>query len=267
MVMEKVKPQYLYHYTSIESLAMILSTKKIRFNSLNFVDDLQEKENVDFEHIANYILVSCWTDLEEESIPFWNMYTPNMRGVRIKLPYNIFKEYYVDTTGIPSLNPNGLLSALLPKQEVFHNDYWILNPTNYLTKVNYTNSSDLLNPKLESIKNDSYTISIGTIGRYKSENWKFQSEWRFILYAFPTTLNAKKLDAPLDNFREIIKNGEKLPFNSYDVNIQESAFEKMEILLGPKHSLSDKIIVESLLEKFNHNATLKVSSLYGAIKK
>ena len=80
-------------------------------------------------------------------------------------------------------------------------------------------------------------------------------------------MNGKKLDNPLGSLREIIKSGEKLPFNNYDINIQESAFEKMEILLGPKHSLSDKIIVESLLEKFNHNATLKVSSLYGAIKK
>jgi len=37
-----MKPDYLYHYTSIESLAMILSTKKIRFNSLVHVDDLVE---------------------------------------------------------------------------------------------------------------------------------------------------------------------------------------------------------------------------------
>lgn len=32
----------IHHYTSIESLAMILSTRKIRFNRLDRMDDLEE---------------------------------------------------------------------------------------------------------------------------------------------------------------------------------------------------------------------------------
>ena len=32
----------IHHYTNIESLAMILSTRKIRFNRLDRMDDLEE---------------------------------------------------------------------------------------------------------------------------------------------------------------------------------------------------------------------------------
>lgn len=36
--------EYIYHYTSIETLALILQSKKIRFNSLKNVDDINETE-------------------------------------------------------------------------------------------------------------------------------------------------------------------------------------------------------------------------------
>lgn len=34
--------EYLYHYTSIETLALILKNHTIRFNSLDKMDDLQQ---------------------------------------------------------------------------------------------------------------------------------------------------------------------------------------------------------------------------------
>ena len=36
------RPDYLYQYTTIESLALILKTRSMKFNSLAFVDDLEE---------------------------------------------------------------------------------------------------------------------------------------------------------------------------------------------------------------------------------
>ncbi|MBE6746525.1 MAG: hypothetical protein E7558_03645 [Ruminococcaceae bacterium] len=38
------KTEYLYHYTSIETLALILKNRTIRFNSLDKMDDLQEQQ-------------------------------------------------------------------------------------------------------------------------------------------------------------------------------------------------------------------------------
>ena len=37
-------PDVLYHYTSVESLAMILSTKTFRLSPLSALDDLQEEK-------------------------------------------------------------------------------------------------------------------------------------------------------------------------------------------------------------------------------
>lgn len=35
-------PEYLYHYTTVETLALILKNRTIRFRSLDQMDDLQE---------------------------------------------------------------------------------------------------------------------------------------------------------------------------------------------------------------------------------
>ena len=45
--------EYLYHYTNIESLALILKNQTIRFNSLDRMDDLQEKESADIKNIGH----------------------------------------------------------------------------------------------------------------------------------------------------------------------------------------------------------------------
>src|ERR1035437_2087423 len=111
-------PEFLYHYTSIESLAMILSTKKIKFNSLINVDDLIEGQCKEYQDIGQYYFVSSWTDLEEESLPFWNMYTPNMKGVRIKMPSDLFNEYpvsYINNLNIEHWN----LKSIVPQEDIY----------------------------------------------------------------------------------------------------------------------------------------------------
>ena len=86
-------PEYLYHYTSINTLALILSTKSIKLSPLNSVDDLTETLSADEVNFGQYVFVTCWTSDEEESIPFWKMYTPDMTGVRLKFPKKMFQEY------------------------------------------------------------------------------------------------------------------------------------------------------------------------------
>ena len=54
--------EYLYHYTNISSLALILSNRTIRFNSLDKMDDLQEQETADIKNLGQFFYVSSWTD-------------------------------------------------------------------------------------------------------------------------------------------------------------------------------------------------------------
>lgn len=74
---------FLYHYTSIETLALILSNRTFRLNSLDQMDDLQEKETSDIKNIGQFCYISSWTDDETESIPMWKMYSSLDSGVRI----------------------------------------------------------------------------------------------------------------------------------------------------------------------------------------
>ena len=85
--------EYLYHYTNIETLALILKNRTIRFNSLDKMDDLQEQQTSDVKNIGQFCYISSWTDDSTESIPMWNMYASLNLGVRIKLRKNPFKIY------------------------------------------------------------------------------------------------------------------------------------------------------------------------------
>ena len=82
--------EYLYHYTNLSFLAMILKTKTLRLNSLKNTDDAEEVKTKNSEFLGKYCFVSSWTDDENESIPLWNLYTYNMTGIRIKMCKNPF---------------------------------------------------------------------------------------------------------------------------------------------------------------------------------
>ena len=93
--------EYLYHYTNLSSLAMILKTKTLRLNSLKNMDDAEEMKTKNSEYLGKYCFVSSWTDDAKESIPLWGLYTYNMTGVRIKMRKNPFvfeqtKLYYYE---------------------------------------------------------------------------------------------------------------------------------------------------------------------------
>lgn len=50
--------QYLYHYTSIETLALILKNRTIRFNNLQNVDDPEEAETKIWVWLVNIVLLA-----------------------------------------------------------------------------------------------------------------------------------------------------------------------------------------------------------------
>ena len=261
-------PDFLYHYTSIESLAMILSTRKIKFNSLTELDDLTEGNCNDIKSLRKYFFISSWTNIDTESLPFWNMYTPKMKGIRIKMPSDLFNAYLITTNGIKGVKSD-FFKSIVPQNETFKDSFWIL-PTSekYLYEVEYTDECDKLYPNVYSEHGERFTINLNKVGKFKSKHWAFQSEWRFILNIFPIIREQETnedYDLLEDSITSIWK-GKDLPFTDYLVNINEFKFKEMEILLGPKHSESDRIIVESLISKYNPTAKLSISDLHKKIK-
>ena len=273
-------PAFLYHYTDVDKLALILSNETIRFNSLINMDDKQEQMSRDKQNFGRFVFVSSWTDDEKESIPMWRMYTSKGRGVRIKLPANPFRTYEftgADLTKMHSLPPslnftNGTtpFRSIIPISELFVKDYHFFNyPENrQLIKVEYTDDLSLLKPKLLTIAEYGGSINTSLLGRYKNSYWKFQNEWRYRLEFFP--LNMKELsklseveirEKNTKLLEELNSGMVSMPFDYYDLEIDDIAFEKMEVMLAPDISISSKIFVQLLIEKFNPSCSVNPSEL------
>ena len=267
-------PKYLYHYTSIRNLALILKSKKIRLSSLDCVDDVSESTSQDVVNYGKYFFVSCWTSLEEESIPFWHMYTPDMQGVRIKMPLNMFKKHPIKSLPEYGAKAEGEGYFVTPVEELFLKDYKVFpDVPNKFYPVEYTNSPDLLHPRLFELHEDgSKSVRFGRLGKYKSIHWAFQSEWRLRLLIIPgiplpkdLMENKKSMDRYVAESAAFVT-GKELGFNEYFLELDECAFEDMEIMLGPKQNSGDKIIVDSLVKEFNPTAKVMDSVFKGKIQ-
>ena len=124
-------PDYLYHYTSIETLALILANHTFRLTSLDQMDDLQEKEAFDLKNAGQFCYISSWTDDETENIPMWKMYSSLSSGVRIKLKANPFKEFENTPSSISEVthqtvtdNSNGsYLKSIIPIADMLKNGF------------------------------------------------------------------------------------------------------------------------------------------------
>lgn len=248
---------YLYHYTNINSLAMILSNRCIRLNSLKNMDDAEEIITANSKFLGKYCMVSSWTEIEEESVPFWGLYTKNMSGVRIKMQKNPFKIYELRL----SYYKNGKkFQSYCPESILNENSVYLYPSLPFLRKVEYTDNTDLLYPRIfDYIKkkdNGNYDLS-GTpinINKYKRTCWSFQQEWRYGLLFFPHTKDGQlklKLEA----------NADDMPFWYCDLEITEEAFNDIEVMLGPKMTIGDKKIVSCLIDKYCPTATIVESRL------
>ncbi len=270
---------YLYHYTSIESLALILKNRTIRLNPLDKMDDLQEQETADVKNLGRFVFVSSWTEASDESIPMWKMYTNPSSGVRIKLRRNPFIRHgtsqhdFVVKLGasvVDTSNNNIKIDSFLNLADImskgfYSNQAW---DGNILRKIVYTDDQSLLKPH---ILDDSYgdiVIQLGKLGLHKNRYWEFQNEWRYIMRFIPLKLSSN-LDRTSEEFNIIVnKMAQGLqhpPFLYYDLDISIEAFSNMEITCSPQMSIGNRVVLEALIEKYNPKATIKESVLLGKI--
>lgn len=270
--------EYLYHYTSIETLALILKNRTIRLNSLDRLDDLQEQQTADIKNIGQFCYISSWTNDPTESIPMWNMYASLNLGVRIKLRKNPFKTYENTAAAISSVlnapvddNSNGtLFQSFIPLTEMFSNGFISVQALNQnlLHEVEYTDDKEKLYPHVLTQDEEHFTLSLGKLGKYKNLHWSFQNEWRYILIILPLNMN-QSIEKSAKDFQMLGNNMKlglaKQPFPYYDMYISDEAFKDMEVTLSPRISLGSKIIVQNLIEKYNPIANLNESSLVGLI--
>lgn len=277
-------PRYLYHYTNVDSLALILKNKSIRLNSLDKMDDLQEQMSNDKQNFGKFVFVSSWTADSTESIPMWRMYTPKQRGVRIKLPVNPFVEYSPTLAEVASFINGSYqgdgsscagFKTIIPSKDIFDGEFSLANygVDNQLFEVKYTNDKQLLNPTILKIVDDKFMISLSDIGIYKNTYWEFQKEWRYRLMFLPISLSKLIQEHMIGQNAEMARlqmrtlSGQaSLSFNYYDLYIRDESFRDMSIMLSPDISESAKIFVELLIKEYNPNCTIEESVLTNLIQ-
>lgn len=264
-------PDYLYHYTTVETLALILKNRNIKFNSLSNLDDKQEEKSDDELNFGKNIFVSSWTDEENESIPMWNMYADMQCGVRIKLQSNPFEKDQILQNFDFISSRRGFYSSFLVEtmiNQCKRFEECILMP------VEYTDDYDKLNPRIFSIdiSQKKVLIDMFKLGANKKKIWEFQREWRYILFLAPityedVTFNNKEIS--MEFFEDLVKkvgDNFKLSYSSCFLKLDNNIFKNMEITLSPKITEGNRIIVENLVENYNPTAVIRDSMLIDDIR-
>ncbi len=270
-------PEYLYHYTTVEAITLILKNHKIRFRPLSLLDDKQEEMAQDYSTLSRFVYVSSWTDSDKESVPMWKMYSDMRSGVRIKTRTNMFhiymitaeesREIYRKTNGKVDIPAEARLPSPLKWCDVLERNYVtaFAGVNDYVRQVIYTDEIDQLIPALLQ-KNDDGSISVdfNKLGMHKSTAWEFQHEWRYLFYAFMLKANtngAYKCTLSDMNNPKILWG-----IDNIDIEITDDAFNDMEIVMSPKISESNRTILNLLKKEYNPSLRICESSLNGLIR-
>ena len=269
--MERDLPERLYHYTNLETLALILENQTIRFTPLINLDDPQENMFADIPNFGRFLYASCWTNDSRESIPMWNMYASLDNGVRISLPLQPFMTALptTDESEFPEDTPVFAGRCKTSGRTVITNNYSrlssIIGPLECL-RITYTDDASLLIPQLISSSEDGESISLNALGRYKNRHWEFQREWRYQISALILAELTDEYDAnAIFNRFKRARTGEPVDMPAHiDMGIHPDSLAQMEIVLSPKMSQGDRLIARALLEKRQSGMLVK-SELEGLL--
>lgn len=269
-------PKYLYHYTTIESLAMILKSKKIKFNPLTAMDDPQEQLVKDASNYGKYVFISSWIDESRESIAMWKLYSDFKCGVRIKLPLNPFKAYVIPSAQIERVIPGVKLGekvciSIIPINEFIDKDYFLINffYDKIVERVKYNDEIDALIPNILKQNGKNIKIASAEVGKYKNTYWDFQNEVRYILRFLPVNLKNMHINGEKTGdgvLKRIIFPDEQFKLKNYFLEIADSAWNEMEITLSPMITPGYQECVYALKEKYNKSMIIKPSLLEQLIK-
>src|SRR5690554_452828 len=173
----------IHHYTTINTLALILKTQKIRFTRLDKVDDISESKIYKKYNLSKFLFVSCWTKQEEESIPQWHMYTDRMKGVRISLKKDMFNYQPLNPLNDNFIKTGEVLSPI-PYESLFTDNYIILpeflNKQKFEREVIYVNNpSEYYKNAVDIKQSDDGRTELKikethNLAMYKTKEWEFQ---------------------------------------------------------------------------------------------
>lgn len=280
-----MQTERIFHYTSVNSLGLILKSQKIRFSRLDTFDDVLEAQTHAGVEFGKCFFASCWTQDEVESIPQWEMYGDNKAGVRIELPVKPFRRIKLESVPGFTVSPDTSFTSPLETRELFGNSYFIspgmsYNDDFFQGRVEYVPDVEnrwkeavTFTPDYSGRRTPSMTInSPHTVVRKKSTDWSFQAEYRFALFVMPIFPLYKPVDGSLPTVDQMVTAGEALrrgvdPVATYiDVPLDPSALDHLVVWIGPLCTDENRVKVESLVKEFAPKAVIKASALDGKVR-
>ena len=270
----------IFHYTTIESLALILKHKTIRFNRLDKVDDLEESmygSGATNMKLSKYVFVSCWTRTEQENLSLWKMYA-GYNGVRIAMEEDMFVSY-------PN-EPFNTFNSFYKNIFYFGKDYVADQYTNKveLHKVDYIDNPQQKAKDLLEYNGNKISIKTTDLGLFKRREWAIQDEYRYKIQVLPLNYdyvhsysmeqlngmnkmeladaNFEVIPAIVNSFREDYV----IDTNYIDIQLKQDVLNRIEVKMGPLTTEADRIIVDSLLRDCP-NSRVENSFFKGKIKK
>lgn len=269
----------LHHYTTVNTLALILRHQTLRFTRLDQFDDITEGRSLGPFPLGARMFASCWSAADEESIPQWAMYGDSMRGVRLSLRSDPFTWRPIDIRWHENFqfldleapySIEEMLAAnitLLPTAQMRQT---FGQPVNYVPDV----SAAIGLFATVSSENEITLHGEGTeIAFLKSDSWAFQQEHRFVMVAAPGPTEPYTGDASayIESRKVWHRKGVDLirgiPSPLYvDLKLDHKALTNAEILVGPLAPPGTMEIVESLIARFAVGAVVRESNLRGMIR-
>lgn len=239
----------LHHYTSINSLACILDSKKIRFSRADTFDDPHEARVVGNKNIGLVNFATCWT-LQGETLPQWYLYGDHYKGVIITIhptPLNNNESVYFEPFTFH--NHTGIGFQFVPKSA--KDDHFTPLKVDYVTKDEFNCCTPA---------NEAQTTKV-----LKLDHWKFQEEARFNI---SLVANSDRICSPSDLTRNDHFLGYPLCERThYDHPLLETVYKNMTITAGPCCDNGDKLLIQALIDKYLPGQKLQTSSLVGLVKR
>lgn len=274
----------IYHYTNVESLALILKSRKLRFTRLDGVDDVKEAQAHAGIEFGKFFFVSCWTLVGEESIPQWNMYSHEMQGVRLELPdYPFAADPLRPKPGWSGIEWQGDLPSPLPFEDLWGPSYFVvpmfLMREHFAGEVEYV--SDVSAMYARAVRREigpSGQVSLKIDGlsllpRRKSAEWAFQREYRFSLFVLPSLPIPPTGPGQSKFFANVGKHMSDAFINNVDpgirhvdVPLSEEALRRLVVRTGPLSTPGGRACVEAVVAQYAPQASIEQSALSGAIR-
>ena len=247
-----IVPEFLYQYTTIDALKCIVNNRTIRFKRSSLLNDPDEstiKVRTD-KGYSNYQLESrfgsSWTSSQNESVAMWHMYADKLRGVRIKLRYDMFLKHgrlVIDNCGNhvwPGTQIEGIETCVFKDQKVTIRKVLGPIPVVYETARETLNHAVVQESNHIGKNNEAFTMN--DIDLYekavrKMIHWEYEKEYRYILTPYIA------IHGDINSFEQRLIIDPNCP-EYIDIPIHKSI---EEVVIGPRMSKKkSKEIIEFL---------------------